>query len=238
MDTQFIGSVLNALPMEDMISSPLQAMIKAQIQASKVYADFLLSVCIKDGKAQSIQFDYDETVTDEAGVIQGVAKKTMRIPLMAAVSHPNICIEEGTIDFELEVTQSEKSMNSTEADGSVEGSVGWGPFSVKLSGRVSHKSEQTRATDTRAKYSIHTQIKRQPPPEALMRVIDFLTDAATKPAIHKDYQGQLEPMSKDTTKPIGDGTTQNGDKPKQDSKPQPNSETKKPAGNDEKTDKK
>ncbi|PQV90501.1 DUF2589 domain-containing protein, partial [Cronobacter sakazakii] len=92
-----------------MIGGPLQAMIKAQVQASKAYADFLLSVCIKDGKAEAVQFDYDETVVDEKGVIQGVVKKTMRIPLLAAISHPNISIEEGTIDFALEVSQSESS---------------------------------------------------------------------------------------------------------------------------------
>lgn len=183
MDTQFIGSVINALPLENMIGGPLQAMIKAQVQASKAYADFLLSVCIKDGKAEAVQFDYDETVVDQAGVIQGVVKKTMRIPLLAAITHPIICIEEGTIDFELEVTQSEASSSSDDAEGSFEATLGWGPVKVKVSGRVSHKAEQTRKSDTRAKYSIHTQIKRQQPPEALMRVIDFLTDAATKPAV-------------------------------------------------------
>ena len=51
LDPSFIGSVLNALPLDQMISTPLQAMISAQIQASKAYADFLLSVCIKNGKA-------------------------------------------------------------------------------------------------------------------------------------------------------------------------------------------
>lgn len=183
MDSQFIGSVINALPLENMIGGPLQAMIKAQVQASKAYADFLLSVCIKDGKAEAVQFDYDETVVDQAGVIQGVVKKTMRIPLLAAITHPIICIEEGTIDFELEVTQSESSSSSDDAEGSFEATLGWGPVKVKVSGRVSHKAEQTRKSDTRAKYSIHTQIKRQQPPEALMRVIDFLTDAATKPAV-------------------------------------------------------
>jgi len=116
----------------------------------------------------------------------------MRIPLIAAITHPIICIEEGTIDFELEVSQSESSSSSTEAEASLEASVGWGPFSVKVNGRVSHKSEQTRSTDTRAKYSIHTQIKRQQPPEALMRVIDFLTEAATKPVIQKKAAEKLE----------------------------------------------
>ena len=71
MDSQFIGSVINALPLEHMIGGPLQAMIKAQVQASKSYADFLLSVCIKDGKAVAIEFDYDETLVDEQGVSNG-----------------------------------------------------------------------------------------------------------------------------------------------------------------------
>ncbi|EKM5758951.1 DUF2589 domain-containing protein [Cronobacter turicensis] len=197
MDSQFIGSVINALPLEHMIGGPLQAMIKAQVQASKAYADFLLSVCIKDGKAEAVQFDYDETVVDEKGVIQGVVKKTMRIPLLAAISHPNISIEEGTIDFELEVSQSESSNSETAAEASLEASVGWGPFSVKISGRVSHKAQQTRSTDTRAKYSIHTQVKRQPPPEALMRVIDFLTDAATRPAILPSEAKKLDDKTLD-----------------------------------------
>lgn len=208
VDPKLIGSVLNALPLEDMISGPLQAMIKSQIQASKSYADFLLQVCIKEGTAVAIQFDYDETITNEQGVVQGVQKKTMRIPLMAAISHPNICIEEGTIDFELEVSQSEKNDSSTDAEGTLEGSLGWGPFSVKVTGRVSHKSAQTRSTDTRAKYSIHTQIKRQAPPEALMRVIDFLTDAATKPVITKENSEKLAPLPPTNT----DGPKKDGPK--------------------------
>ncbi|MBQ4766989.1 DUF2589 domain-containing protein [Pectobacterium versatile] len=183
MDSQFIGSVINALPLENMISGPLQAMINAQVQASKAYTDFLLSVCIQNNKAVAIQFDYDETLIDESGVAKGSVTKTMRIPLIAAITHPIISIEEGTIDFELEVTQSESSSDDTGEDGNLAASLGWGPFKVRMAGRVSHKSAQTRATDTRAKYSIHTQIKRQPAPEALMRVIDFLTDAAIRPGI-------------------------------------------------------
>ena len=193
MDTGLIGSVINALPLDRMIGGPLRAMITAQIQASKAYAEFLMSVCIQDGKAVNVQFDYDETIVDSEGNFKGVVKKTMRIPLLAAITHPNICIEEGTIDFELEVSQSEESHSETSAEGGFEAKLGWGPFSVKVHGKVSHKSEQTRKTDTRAKYSIHTAIKRQGPPEALSRVIDFLTDAATKPIVLPENQKPSDP---------------------------------------------
>jgi len=181
IDTGLIGSVINALPLDRMISGPLMAMMQAQATASKQYADFLLTVCIKDSKAIAIEFDYDQTYVDTEGKVTGVATKKMRIPLLAAITHPNICVEEGTIDFELEVNQSEEEKSSTDAEASLEGSFGWGPFKLKITGKVSHHKEQTRSTDTRAKYNIHVVAKRQPPTEALMRVIDFLTDAAVKP---------------------------------------------------------
>ena len=183
IDTGLVGSVINALPLDRMIGGPLHAMITAQVQVSRAYAEFLMTVCIKDGKAVNVEFEYDETQVDTEGNFKGTIRKTMRVPLLAAITHPNICVEEGSIDFELEVTQSEESHSETSGEGGFEAKMGWGPFSVKVHGKVSHKSEQTRKTDTRAKYSIHTAVKRQGPPEALMRVIDFLTDAATKPVV-------------------------------------------------------
>ena len=192
IDPGLIGSVLNALPLDKMITAPLMAMIKAQVQASKAYADFLLSVCIKDGKAISVQFDYDETMVDSEGNATGVMQKTMRIPLLAAITHPNITVEEGTIDFELTVSQSSEEHSETAASGGFKATIGWGPFSVSMHGSVSHKSEQTRKTDTRAKYSISIKTKRQGPPEALSRVIDFLTDAATKPTVLPANKGKKD----------------------------------------------
>lgn len=183
MDEKFIGSVINTLPLDRMIGGPLQAMVNAQIQASKAYTDFLMSICIQDGKAVNIEFDYDETQVDTEGTFKQAVRKTIRVPLLAAITHPNICIEDGSVDFELEVTQSEESKSETAAEVGVDASIGWGPYKVQMHGKVSHKAEQTRKTDTRAKYSIHTGVKRQEPPEGLMRIIDFLTDAATKPTM-------------------------------------------------------
>lgn len=186
IDTGLIGSVVNALPIDHMISAPLVAMMSAQVSASKQYADFLLTVCVEDKKAVAVEFDYDQTLVDTQGKLAGLATRRMRIPLLAAVTHPNICIEEGSIDFELEVSQSEATKSETGVDAELKGSLGWGFLKVSLSGKVTHHHEQTRQTDTRAKYSFHVSAKRQPPPESLMRVIDFMTDAAVKPLQIKD----------------------------------------------------
>lgn len=181
IDSSLIGSVMSAIPLDSMISSPLQAMIQAQVTASKSYADFLMGVCIQDGKAVAIQFDYDEAITDEQGVYKGTVSRKMQVPLLAAVAHPNIVIEEGSIEFELTISQMAEESKETGGTLDLSASLGWGPFRVRARGQISHKSTQTRKTDTRARYAVSTKVRRQDPPEALMRVIDFLTDAATKP---------------------------------------------------------
>lgn len=185
IDNSLIGSVINSLPMDRMIAGPLQAMVQAQVTASKSYADFLMQVCIQDGKAVAIQFDYDETIVDEQGEYKGVVSKTMKVPLLAAITHPNIAIEEGNVEFELTIEQSAEDTSSSEKSGEMAASLGWGPFKLNMKGSISHKSTQTRKTDTRARYAFNTTLKRQEPPEAMMRVIDFLTDAATKPTVVK-----------------------------------------------------
>ncbi|MFI7837971.1 DUF2589 domain-containing protein [Pseudomonas asiatica] len=185
IDNSLIGSVINALPMDRMIAGPLQAMVQAQVTASKSYADFLMQVCVQDGKAVAIQFDYDETIVDEQGEYKGVVSKTMKVPLVAAITHPNISIEEGNVEFELVINQMSEDVSSKDMSAEASGSLGWGPFRLNVKGSVSHKSTQTRKTDTRARYAFNTTLKRQDPPEAMMRVIDFLTDAATKPTVVK-----------------------------------------------------
>jgi hypothetical protein len=204
IDPGLIGSVINALPIDRMISGPLNAMIAAQVSASRQYAEFLTTVCIQEHKAVQVQFDYDETLVDTEGNVTGVAEKTMRVPLLAVLTHPNINVEDGTVDFELEVSQSEESKASTEAEAGGDLSAGWGPFSVKIHAKVSHKAEQTRKTDTRAKYSFHTSVKRSGPPEGMMRVIDFLTDAATKPVLAKAGNKKADPAALPDTTTVKD----------------------------------
>lgn len=213
LDPSFTGSVINALPLDRMIAGPLMAMLKAQVQASAEYANFLTTVCIKEGKALNIGFEYDETVVDTEGNYEGTLKKTLRIPLLAAIAHPNICVETGTVDFELEVSQAEETKSSQDYQADLSASAGWGPFKVKIHGKVAAHKEQTRTSDTRAKYSIHTEISRQGPPEALMRVIDFVTDAATKPSVINLDGQTLDPgkLPEDTAaKPPGQDGGGNG----------------------------
>jgi hypothetical protein len=185
IDNSLIGSVINALPMDRMIAAPLQAMVQALVTASKSYADFLMQVFVQDGKAVAIQFDYDETIVDEQGEYKGVVSKSMKVPLLAAITHPNITIEQGNVEFELTISQMAEDFSESNKSGELAASLGWGPFKLDVKGSISSKSTQTRKTDTRARYAFNTSLRRQDPPEAMMRVIDFLTEAATKPTVVK-----------------------------------------------------
>jgi hypothetical protein len=177
---QAVGGALQSLPIDKMISAPLMAAIAAQVRASHAYKEFVETVGLENGKAVMIPFEYEEDIIDEAGNVVDTRVRKMSVPLLALVSHPNLNVEEVQIDFEMTIETSEEDHSSTSGEGGFEAKIGWGPFSVKVHGKVSHKSEQTRKTDTRAKYSISVLAKRAGPPEGMMRVLDAMVDEATR----------------------------------------------------------
>ena len=77
----------------------------------------------------------------------------------------------------------EAEKSETTAGSSSDGKIGFffGP-KVNFSASVSHKSEQTRTTDTRAKYSFNVCARRQGPPESFMRLIDAVTATVANPS--------------------------------------------------------
>jgi hypothetical protein len=166
-----------------MFAAPVQAAIETHTQACKSVASFIDEVGMtEDGQVRMVRFSYKEAEMDTEGNATGtVIDRSVDIPFIATVPLPAIGVEVVTVDFDLEVSTSEASSKESEAKGSFSAKAGWGPFSVQMSGSVSHKSTQTRKTDTRAKYTVHLEARKQDPPEALMRVIDILTNAASKP---------------------------------------------------------
>ncbi len=180
---QAVGSALQALPIDSMISAPLLAAVAAQVRASKAYMDFVTTVGMADGKAVMVPFEYEEDLVDGEGKIISSRTRHFKVPLLALVSHPNLNVEQVDISFEMTIEASEENHSSTEGEGGFEASMGWGPFKVKVHGKVSHKSEQTRKTDTRAKYTINVTAKRAGPSEGMMRVLDMMVDEATRPKL-------------------------------------------------------
>lgn len=187
-----VAGIIKSLPIEHMFAAPVMAAIKCHREACKAVADFISEVGLnEDGTVKMVRFSYSEAEHDTDGNATGnVLERIIDLPFLAAVPLPALGVEKVTVDFELEVNTSESSKKSTEAKGSMKAKLGFGWWSVSMSGSVSHKSEQTRKTDTRSKYSVHLEAGAQSAPEALMRVVDTLTNAATRP-IEKDKAPKL-----------------------------------------------
>jgi hypothetical protein len=145
------------------------------------------SVRMVDWKWTAPAWNDDGTLTqkkDAAGKDIGPADPIpyfAQVPFLSMVPLPALAVDEVTVNFELEVNTSESSSSSTAAEASLSGTVGFGWFKASFSAKVSHKSEQTRKTDTRAKYTVSIKASRQEPPEALMRMIDMVVDTVTRP---------------------------------------------------------
>lgn len=182
-----IGGILKDLPIGTMFSAPVMAGVDAQFAIAARLAEFIEKVGInKDGSVKMVRFSYKQAEMDQNGNPTGnTLERVVDAPFISMIPLPALGVEKITVDFDLEVSTSDQSSSSTEASASLSGSVGFAWWKVSFSGSVTHKSEQTRKTDTRAKYTVHLEVAKQDPPEALMRILDAITNAVAKP-IPKD----------------------------------------------------
>lgn len=181
-----IGEIVNSLPIENMVAAPIIAAVKAQREISGMLAEFLHTVALdKDGNARMVTFKYGQEVQEADGSIRQ-EDRYIQAPFVALSGIPNLAVETVQVNFELEVNTSDTSKSKTEAGTKTDGKAGF--FftpKVNFSASLSHSSEQTRQTDTRAKYSFHVEARKQEQPEALMRIVEVMVNAATNPTNQK-----------------------------------------------------
>lgn len=181
---QMVGSAINALPLDRMFKVPAVAMAETQKQLSYQYYEWVKNVGLdENGNVIMVTAEYDEDIVDETGNVVNTVKKKLAVPLLSILTHPNVNVQEGSVEFEMTIQSSEESSSSTEAEASLEAKVGWGPFSVKITGRASHKSSQTRKTDTRARYAVSMKIAKDDAPEGMMQFMEMIQQAVTQPKI-------------------------------------------------------
>jgi hypothetical protein len=176
------GGMIRSLPIGSMFAAPLMAAIDCHTAACARVADFIDRVGFNpaDKTVRMVRFAYKETLFDAQGK-PNVVDRVADVPFLAMIPLPSLGVKAVAVDFDLQVDTSDTQTSSNEVGASLSGSVGIAWFKVEFKGSVTHKSEQTRKTDTRAKYTVHLEVDRQDPPEALMRVIEAITQAVTRP---------------------------------------------------------
>lgn len=188
MNEKLIGNIVNNLPIEQMISAPLTATIKAQSDMSMALAQFINHVGMdSQGNIRMVNFNYSENTAGTE------TQRHIQVPFLAITGLPNLAVEDVNISFELTVATAEQVKSDGSAVSNIEVKNSWfSPVSAKMTGSVSHSYSQTRSTDTRAKYSFNINARKQQTPEALQRVIDAITDSVTRPQENHGQSNLIE----------------------------------------------
>ncbi len=207
MDHEIVSGIVNSLPIEKMVAAPLVATVKAQCEMSLSLAHFIQDVGIdKDGNMRMVTLKYEETVADKDKPDETTSRtRYIQAPFLAMTGLPNLAVESADISFDLEVSTAEDDTkkNTEDANVTTEYKSWWSPVTAKFTGNVTHSSEQTRHTDTRAKYSFNISARKQGTPEAFLRIIDAVTNSVASPT-------SVQP--KNDTPLIEDGDKKENDK--------------------------
>lgn len=180
-----------ALPMEQIIGGPMQALIKAQALAASTTADFITGVGLAQDppdtgplKVRTVEFQFEKNVPkpDDSGFDTQTVKLT--VPLLTIVPVPYLRIEQATIDFEANVSST--TVNSTKSTLGVNASASAGFWGVKLSVSTSYSrvSEFKDTVNRSAVLKVHVLAVQDAIPKGLEKILDILEESAIneKPA--------------------------------------------------------
>lgn len=168
-----IAKQFSALPMSSLIGGPLQAACDAQLQLANATVNFIKTVGMEeDGvSARTAQFAYERIKEDGS-----IEKMNIQAPLLSIVKIPSLAINTLDITFDMEVKTAEETKSSDDKKVETEASAGFHLFGAKISikGSVSSHKENTRKTDTSAKYHVELHARDDGMSEGLSRVLDFM----------------------------------------------------------------
>lgn len=179
----FIGQEM-ALPMEQIIGGPLQAVIKAQSMAASTTADFITKVGLTPAgggggsKARTVDFSFDRKRTDDAGTVS-TETVNLSVPLLTILPVPFIRVQEALIDFQCTVASS--TIDTSKTQFGLDASASGGFFGVDFSVSASYSTESTHRSEVTRTATLKVQVKavQDQMPAGLAKVLDILQTAIT-----------------------------------------------------------
>ena len=170
---QFVG-----VPIESLICGPIVAAAKGQQELTAVYIDGIKKLAYdKDGKTNTLHFEYDRPIVNAD---KSVGTKTFKLdaPLISLVPVPAFTMNELTVDFLMEVKDTQMQDDKTHEDVSTDVSYNsWFGLDVSITGNISSDSERKRQTDSSATYKIHARAVQQPPSEGMAKLTSLFAQA-------------------------------------------------------------
>lgn len=167
---------LKSLPIEHLVGAPLIAAVRASAHAAKETANLVEHL----GSLPDLDFSFSRPreVPRENGhrpearhpVIENETVN-VSIPLLGAVSVPNLQVDTVNVRFTLEMRGFESSSSTLDR------SEGDGGNVPTLTARPTAHAEQTRGSDRMAKYSFEIKATNHGTSETLARVMDLLAQS-------------------------------------------------------------
>lgn len=203
-----IGAELQSLPLEYMLSAPLQGAIRSQALAAQTTVDFIEKVGLEEDSSgnltvRTVEFQYSKQVTNPADPAADPTLETnkLTVPMLAVVPIPYIRIQDLTVDFEFRIRETitttakreVSTSSSTTATVDTTTKLGGGFLSFlggpsatikanvtsQFNVSASYKSTNTQTQDRSARISLQMKAVQDTMPEGLSRVLTILNDAIT-----------------------------------------------------------
>lgn len=207
-----IGAELQSLPLEYMLSAPLQGAIRSQALAAQTTVDFIEKVGLQEDASgnlsvRQVEFEYSRQVTNANDPAATPTMETNRltVPMLAIIPIPYIRIQDLSVDFDFRVRETITNTAKTEITSST-GTKMTVDTTTKMGGgflsflggpsatikanvtstfnvSASHKSTNTQTQDRSARISMQMKAVQDTMPEGLSRVLTILNDAiSSQPA--------------------------------------------------------
>ena len=173
-----------ALPMEQIIGGPMQAIVKAQALSASTTVDFIQNVGLEErgdgepSEARTVDFSFQRPMSPDDDA-DDVSQETVNlsVPILAIVPTPWIRVEEATIDFEAKVSSSTLSQTSSKFRASTSASAGFWGVSLSVKTSYSQQSKFRDQVNRSSTISVHVKVVQDEQPAGLARVLDILETA-------------------------------------------------------------
>lgn len=172
-----VAKNFQGLPIAELIASPLRAACDSQKLLAQSAFEFMTQIGFAEkDKPRLLEFKLERPIED-----QGAAKSEImvRAPFLGLVPIPSLLIDDVQIDFQMEVTDTSTSKDTSSSEVNTEANAsfrfGWfGSGSINVKGKVSSARENTRSTNQTAKYQVHVSARQQQPTEGLSKLMDIM----------------------------------------------------------------
>lgn len=174
---QFAG-----IPMGLLICQPILEAAKGQAALCQVYIQTLMELAYIDPAdpskgCKTLPFTFDRLIIDKVTGKETVKTMTLNAPLLSLVPLPAFTMDEITVDFSMQVTETNVDTSKESASVTTTENMNFWGFNTSITGNVSSDRSHTRTTDNSAKYEIHARAVQQPPSEGMAKLTALFAES-------------------------------------------------------------